>query len=297
MSETVHVLLPVHNRSELTRRFLRCLRSQTYPRIRVLVIDDGSRDATAAVIEAEYPAAHVLHGDGRWWWAGCLQEGFDWLRSRQIPDSDLVLIANDDTTFDADYIERAVAFLRGRSRCLLCSQLRDPLTGVVRQSGVEADLRRFAFRVAEDPSRINCLPTRGLFLRWGDMRRIGGFHRHLLPHYWSDYEYTLRAHRLGFACLTDSSVAVTANADSTGERDLDRLVGWTFVRSLFSIRTPLNPVYRTSFVLFACPGAWKFINVFNVWGRALARIAWQGVVRRPFPRERGMNAAAPSPHE
>ncbi len=294
MSETVHILLPVHNRAELTRRFLRCVRAQSHPRVRVIVIDDGSSDGTPEIVLTEYPGAAVLRGNGNWWWAGCLQEGFRRLRGEDLPGSDVILIANDDTTFEADYLARALEFLRRHGSILLCSQRRDPMTGTILESGIEADMRHFVFRVADSPSRINCLPTRGLFLRWGDMQRIGGFQRYLLPHYWSDYEYTMRARRMGFACRTDRSVVLTAQLETTGERDLDRLVGWTFVRRLFSIKTPLNPVYRTSFVLLASPGVWKLVNVCNVWGRAMVRLVWQGLARRPFPRERVTMVATPS---
>jgi GT2 family glycosyltransferase len=297
MSETVHVLLPVHNRGELTRRFVRCLRAQSYRRIRLMVIDDGSSDATEAIVGAEYPGATIVRGTGRWWWAGCLQEGFNALGREGPPEADIVLIANDDTSFEPDYVARAVEFLRANDKTLLGSQHRDPATGSIVESGIEADLRRFAFRVAASPSRINCLSTRGLFLRWGDMQAIGGFHRYLLPHYWSDYEYTSRAFRRGFACRTDRSVVLDARLDTTGDRDLDTLVGWTFVRRVFSVRSPLNPLYRTSFVLLASPGIWKLVNLFNVWGRALFRLAWQGIARRRFPRGRMTLAATPSGRE
>jgi GT2 family glycosyltransferase len=281
---TVFVMVPVHNRREITFKFLSCLKTQSYPRLRLSVIDDGSTDGTGELVRQMFPEAEILTGDGSLWWSGCMQKGYGWLLRNGLADEDMVLIANDDITFGPDFIARAVTALREMPGALLGAQLLDLSLETVSESGVHADLRRFVFRVAEEPDQINCLPTRALLLRWEDMRRIGGFHPRLLPHYWADYEYTIRAHRLGLRCFTTPDVVVTADLGATGYRNLDALVGWRFLRQLFSVKTPLNPLYRTSFVILASSGVWKLINTFNVWIRAGVRIIWQGVLHRQFPR-------------
>jgi GT2 family glycosyltransferase len=292
MIDTVYVLLPVHNRRETTLRFIGCLRAQTYPRVRLLVIDDGSTDGTAEAVLKAYPEADVIRGSGAWWWAGCLQHGLDWLAARRVTDSDIVLIANDDTTFGRDYIERAVAFLAAHTRCLLLSRSRDAVTGEVRETGVHADFLRFRFPVARRSEEINCLSSRGLFMRWADAREIGGFHPRMLPHYWSDLEYTLRARRHGFTCATDASVLLDADAKATGFHHLDHLTGPTFIRRLFSVRTPVNPIYTSGFVLLAAPLPLLLPNLIRVWLAAAAKIVWQGVLRRPRGRGTGSHEVA-----
>ena len=281
---TVFVLLPVHNRQQVTRKFMGSLGAQTYQSLRLIVIDDGSTDGTAAMIKQLRPDAEIVKGDGNWWWGGCMQRGYQWLLKHDPRQEDIVLIANDDIIFSSNFIEKAVAALVGEQSALLGAQLQDSATGRVLESGVHADLRRFSFRAAESAQEINCLPARALLLRWADMRRIGGFHPLLLPHYWADYEYTLRAFRLGIPCITRPDVCVTADMGTTGYHDLDGLAGWRFLRRLFSVKTPLNPLYRTSFVVIASPWAWKVVNVANVWLRAGFRIVWQGILHQRFPR-------------
>lgn len=282
--ETVFILLPVHNRRELTRRFLGCLRVQTCPGLRLLVIDDGSTDGTEAMVRAEYPSAACIRGEGYWWWGGSLQRGFEWLQEQRPQDNDLVLIINDDTEFDADYIGNAMRILRQRPDCLLLSRVVDPRDGTIMETGVEADFRRMTFRIASNPERINCLSTRGLFLRWATMRKLGSFRPRLLPHYWSDYEYTLRAARHGFPCVTDAAVALRSRPELTGNRWLDDLTGRDLVRQLFSIKCPANPVYSTIFVMLAAPLRWIPTALLLVWGRSLARLVWQGLLQRPMTR-------------
>ena len=281
---TVFVLLPVHNRRELTRKFIDCLTAQTYPKVQLVVIDDGSTDGTADMVRQKLPTAVVLEGTGDWWWSGSMQRGYEWL-SRHGPNfQDMVLLANDDVTFAPDFVARAVERLHQMPHTLLGARLINEC-GAVLETGVEANLHRFTFQTAHAADLINCLPTRALFLRWVDMRRVGRFHPILLPQYWADYEYTLRAHRLGMRCVTSSQVTISADMNATGYHALDDLVGWQFLERLFSIKTPLNPVHRTWFVLYACTWLWKPVALANVWLRAGFRIGWQGILRRPFPRK------------
>jgi GT2 family glycosyltransferase len=236
-----------------------------------------------------YPAVEVIRGPGTWWWAGCLQHGIEWLAGHGVSDSDVVLIANDDTTFDTDYIERAVAYLATHKRSLLLSRSRDPATGEVHETGVHADFLRFRFATARGSQEINCLASRGLFLRWADIRQVGGFHTRLLPHYWSDLEYTRRAYRRGLACTTDASVCLVASPEATGHHYLNHLTGFAFVRRLFSVKTPTNPVYASSFVLLAAPLLLILPALLRVWLVAAAKIIWQGALgqqRRARPGTR-----------
>jgi GT2 family glycosyltransferase len=280
----VFVLLPVHNRREITRKFVGCLAKQTYRPVHLVLIDDGSNDGTADMVKEILPDAQIVTGDGSWWWSGCMQRGYERLLDPEPSPDDMVLIANDDITYERNFIEIAVRVLAEAPHSLLGAQLRDPEDGGLLESGVNVDMHRFVFRTADSAQQINCLPTRALMLRWGDMRRIGGFHPQLLPQYWADYEYTIRAVRRGLRCFTSPSVAVTADLEATGQRDLDSLVGWRFMRQLFSIKTPLNPLYRTSFAILASSGPWKLVNMLNVWARAGFRIVWQGILRQRFPR-------------
>lgn len=281
----VFVLLPVHNRREITRKFIACLVAQTHPRTQLIVIDDGSTDDTAAMVMRADPKAVIIKGNGNLWWSGSMQRGYEWLLRHGPADDDVVLLANDDIGFEPDLLKRAVSCLDAQPYALLGARLLDRNNDVPLETGVHANLRRFTFRTVRPEENIDCLPTRALFLRWSDMRRLGGFHPRLLPQYWADYEYTLRARRFNLRCVTRGDVTIRANMETTGQHDLDALTGWKFLRCLFSVKTPLNPVYRTCFVLLASSWLWKPVNVVNVWCRAGVRILWQGILHLHFPRK------------
>ncbi|MGH6630763.1 MAG: glycosyltransferase family 2 protein, partial [Burkholderiales bacterium] len=193
--EKVFIVLPVHNRREVTRKFVECLKRQTYAPYHLILVDDGSTDGTAEMVREGIPGATVIRGNGGWWWAGSLQQGLNWLKAAQPVTGDVVLFINDDVLFDRVYLRSALDVLRVNPGSMLLSRLRDPRSGEVRESGVHADLRRMNFTIASSAAEVNCLSTRGLFIKWGDVTKISNFHPSFLPHYWSDYEYTIRATR------------------------------------------------------------------------------------------------------
>lgn len=265
MTERIHVLVPVHNRRETTRSFVECLIKQTYPHYHLILVDDGSSDGTAEMVRERVRDATVIRGNGRWWWAGSLQKGLDWLKAANVPDGDVVLFINDDVLFGHDYLDRAIEVLRHNPASMVLSRLLDRETGEVRESGVHADFRKMTFTVASASPQINCLSTRGLFIRWPDVRRIGDFHPRALPHYLSDYEYTIRGHRRGLACVTSESLALEMDMAKTGFRDFGQDGFGAFVRRYFSNRSASNPVHWSMFMLLAAPFPWKLVNVIRVW--------------------------------
>jgi predicted SAM-dependent methyltransferase/GT2 family glycosyltransferase len=259
--QKVYILLPVHNRNAVTEQFIDCLAAQTYANYHLVLIDDGSTDGTAEMVQARIKELTVLKGRGDWWWAGSLQQGIRWLRGRSLSRQDVILIVNDDVAFPPDFLERAVAILRQQPDTLVLSQLQNETTGEPMESGISVDWKSFTFDVAESPEKINCLSTRGLFLRWGDMEKIGGFYPNLLPHYWSDYEFTLRAAKRGFRLVTSPQLLVRSIVHGASQASLDNLNLSGFIKTLFSMKTSYHPLHRYAFVLLACPVKWIPMNL------------------------------------
>jgi glycosyltransferase involved in cell wall biosynthesis len=63
MSDLVSVIVPAHNAAPFLEETVRSALAQTYPQLEILVVDDASRDETAAIaarIEASDPRVRVL---------------------------------------------------------------------------------------------------------------------------------------------------------------------------------------------------------------------------------------------
>ena len=203
----------------------------------------------------------VIRGNGDWWWAGCLQQGFNFLKKKGLSYDDYVLITNDDIVFNKEFLAKGISILDKNKHTLLLAQYQDVDNSPPQETGIHLDLKKFSIRWASSSEDINCLSTKGLFLKWKDFDDIGGFHPTILPHYWSDYEFTIRAHKKGYRCLTTPDLTISPKLHENGyllssRIELDNSSYFPRLGSLFSIRRIHNPIYLISFIFLVCPIRW-----------------------------------------
>jgi hypothetical protein len=139
--------------------------------------------------------------------------------------------------------------------------------------GIHADWKRLKFLLDTNPDKINCASTRGLFLSVSDFLNIGGFYPHILPHYASDYEFTVRAYNKGYALVADEHLKLYANESATGIYNFknEKTYG-DFLKHLFSKKYTLHPIYYSNFILLACPWPWKIFHLLIFWLSSLWKI-------------------------
>ena len=277
----IYVLLPVHNRRQVTEKFMRCLLRQSDANFHLVLVDDGCSDGTAEMVRRTGAPLTVITGRGDWWWAGSLQQAYVWLQARPRDGSEIVLIMNDDTEFEADFLAAGRAGLGCAPRTLLRARQHSS-TGEFLDAGVKAVWSKLQFLPTRDPAEVDCFGTRGLFVRLADFLDLGGFHPRLLPHYASDYEFTLRARRRGYRLTSDPGVKLRIDATTTGDLHARAASLRDFLGRCFSKRFAGNPLYLTSFVLLACPPAWILPNLLRIWyGFLLQAKAAAAAGRRP----------------
>ena len=61
----VSVVIPTYNRADFLREAIASALQQDYPNVELIVVDDGSRDDTAAVVGEFGPAVHYLWQENR----------------------------------------------------------------------------------------------------------------------------------------------------------------------------------------------------------------------------------------
>lgn len=114
----VEIVAPVHNRKEIT---LQCLRSlsrldQSGLDVHVVIVDDGSTDGTARAIRQEFPSVEVIDGDGSLWFTEGTNAG---IRAAQKHDPKYLLLINDDSVFDPDFLRHLVATAERHPRSII----------------------------------------------------------------------------------------------------------------------------------------------------------------------------------
>jgi GT2 family glycosyltransferase len=291
----IYIVLPVHNRRAVTERFVKALLAQVDADYRLMLVDDGCTDGTAAMVHAMLPADRlvVLEGNGQLWWAGALQ--LAWRHLSTLPAQaagDAVLLINDDVTFDRDFLSGGLAVLAENPQACIQAMGIDPATGE-RDLGAVVDLTRLRFRAARRGETPHCLSTRGLLMSSSTFVGSGGFRPHKLPHYLSDYEFTLRLARGGAALLCDPRFRLVADHSTSGDEGFDGSRLRDYLERSLSNRAKYNPKHWAALACMVSPWWAVPLLVARIWlgfGRKALR-----VVLRP-PAERVATADKPAQH-
>lgn len=264
----IHILLPVHNRAVITAGFADALMRQDLDNYRLILIDDGCTDDTVDRVRQRIPAhrLHVLRGDGSLWWAGALQLGYEFLRTQAIADDDAVLIVNDDISFEPDFLRNGLQALATWPQAAIQAIGHDRESGVL-DLGVLINLWTLRFRAATPEQPANCLSTRGLIMRAAIFKTSGGLYPQRLPHYMSDYEFTLRLKRRDVDLRCDQRFRATVRLELTGQ-GYYRSDGFAaFWAEAFSNRAKYNPRHTSAFVMMTCPMWVVPIHLTRIWLR------------------------------
>ena len=208
----VWLIIPVHNRRETTRKCLDNLASLGLPKdFSICVVDDGCTDGTSEMLAKEYPAVHVLKGDGNLYWGGGIAKGMEaaraakaeihlWLNDDCLPaKGSLELLVNrvretrgicGGVCYDPDDTNRLT--YEGTPLCPLPTRIEAQGAGAVLAESLNGNLVAIHASVVD---AIGLLPAAHL------------------PHFGGDIVYTLRAHRCG------RPVEIHPGAEAVNRRD------------------------------------------------------------------------------
>lgn len=278
ITNKIYIILPVYNRRETTQEFIECLLAQTYQNYHLILVDDGSTDGTEDMVRSKVRSLTVIRGQGDWWWAGGLQQGINWIHQNNVKESDIVLMANDDITFDQFFLEKAVNSLNNQPHSLLITQVFGVESGRLFSMLSKANVNNLTFTKANSPEEINCCDTRALFLKYADLVRVGNFHPRFLPHYLSDCEFTLRASRKGIKILihNDLKAFIDEKIQFTEAKYFENASFPDFISRCFSNKYPCNPLAWSSFAILVSPKQLIPLNLLRVWKGAIYRIVGYG---------------------
>jgi GT2 family glycosyltransferase len=251
----IYIILPVHNRKKVTELFIKALLPQTYNEFKLILVDDDSTDDTDKMVLSYLPDSVILKGDGNLWWSGGLQKGYEWVIENGL-DEDICLLINDDTTFDENFLKIGYGIIHDNKKTLLSAKSYSSASKKSLGTGVKFNFKDLTFARATKTTEINCLSTRGLFLRISDFKDIGGFYPKALPHYLSDYEFTIRANNLGFRLVVNDKLKLFVDEETTGLHTIKGEGIVDYWRKYFSYRNSSNPFHWIVFIWLVVP--WKY---------------------------------------
>jgi rhamnopyranosyl-N-acetylglucosaminyl-diphospho-decaprenol beta-1,3/1,4-galactofuranosyltransferase len=116
----IAALILTHNRSAVLQGCIRRVESQSTPPQAIFVVDNGSTDGTAEIVESQFPRVHVLRMKQNLGSAGGFHEGMKWVFEK---DYDWIWVLDDDALpapGALDALTRSPEFQHPKTGALLC---------------------------------------------------------------------------------------------------------------------------------------------------------------------------------
>ena len=257
----IYIITAVHNRKVITEKFVDLLKRQTYSDIQLVLVDDGSSDGTSEVVLKKMPNSTIIRGDGNLWWGGALHKAYQWINNNLKENHmDYIMISNDDVTFDEKYLEIALKHLKEFPDALIAGKGYSSNSGKLLDTVLNINYKKKWNESIYEPAINNtgkCVSTRSLFMRIDTFLKVGDFHPILLPHYGSDYEWTIRASRKKFKIYNFDDLNFYYDENLTGYNFYDELT----VKRIFSKRSITNPIYKITYIMLTAPLQYLFIEI------------------------------------
>lgn len=283
---TVFAVIPVFNRLHFTRECIAHLKAQTYRPIRIVVADGGSTDGTIEAIRTGHPDVTVLTTATELWWAGSMAMGIEHVLDASNDEGDCVLMMNNDTMIQDDYVETLVRASQAYDAAVgaLVVDSRNP--GLVLDAGeyIEWPSYSFPVKTSLDPDEQFCddvdvLPGRGSLIPLKMIRQAGNVDARMLPHYLADYEFFYRLKQHGFKLGVCYETKILAHIEETGIVPSAATTGFAPVwRELFSRRSMSNVIDHWHFVGRHAPPEFRF----EIRCRLMKRIVADLTLRTPL---------------
>lgn len=281
---TVYCLIPVHNRIDATKGVLRALERQSFQNIVTIVIDDGSTDGTREYIRLYHPRVIVIEGDGSLWWTGAIAKGLKHILSF-ANNEDYVLLQNNDTSFAENYVSELVRVSKRYPCAVVGSPLRDisspeniisigPEVNYLKVriedvwKKMDANDKKKLLASLPEVIKLDALSGRGTLYPVDLIRKIGLVRYKLLPHYWADYEFSVRAKKAGAKLLVAMHAPVLSETSISGIRGTDSSI----VQTLFSRKSQSNIIHTIVFYTLSGPWILRVTSVVRIvllgmWGK------------------------------
>lgn len=224
--KTLTAILTCHNRRQTTLSCLEHLHRQqglSSLRLRVVLVDDGSTDGTAAAVREAFPDVRILHGSGDLYWAGGMRLGF---AAARAVGADYYLWLNDDTQLRPDALRRLFDALEEvddseEPEAIIVGTTADPETGRPTYGGrVRCSwwhpLKYTLVQAASNPTPCEVMNGNCVLIPNAAARTVGGIDPHF-THAIADFDYAMRARRLGIDIwVAPGIVGTCAKNDPSG---------------------------------------------------------------------------------
>ena len=217
-----------HNRKNKTIGALKALHSQSalnHVKLDVVLVNDGCTDGTVEAVREAYPEIHIIHGDGKLYWAGGMRAAWDYVKRENL-DFDQLLVFNDDidlyeTALETLLEDHNLLSRDGIREIAVTGNFLDPAKKVITYGGWVRSSRWHPLRMSldssnlelEKPTVVDTLNMNFSLINRQAIER-NGFLADYFVHHGADFEFGLRVTKSGGVVASSSKVVGTCERNS-----------------------------------------------------------------------------------
>ena len=242
----IYVIIPVYNRIHYTKKIISCLRSQTLRNnIKIIVVDDGSTDGTGKWLKKQNDV-ETLKGNGKLLWSGAVNLAIKNI-FKKGSKNDWILLINNDVEIKNNYVEFLYNVARNNYPAAVGSIVKSKneklisigakiLTNKLKVKEIYNN--KFIFKESKILKNIDVLSGRGVLYPLKSIIEVNGLRPNLIPHYFADYDLSLRVKKKGYNLLISMKAVIYSddNFDLVKEkRKKENIIYKNFARKSSSL--------------------------------------------------------------
>lgn len=242
----IYVIIPLYNRINYTKKIISCLREQTLrSNIKIIVVDDGSTDGTGKWLKKQNDI-ETLRGNGKLLWAGAVNLAIKNILKKGTKN-DWILLINNDVEIKNNYVEILYNIARNNYPAVVGSIVKSKNEKLIsigpkilthKLKVKEIYNNKFTFKKSEISRNIDVLSGRGVLYPLKSIIEVNGLRPNLIPHYFADYDLSLRVKKKGYNLLISMNAVVYSddNFDLVKEkRKKENIIYKNFARKSSSL--------------------------------------------------------------
>ena len=217
----IYVLIPVFNRLHCTKKIIKCLREQTLKEnLKIYVVDDGSKDGTGDWLNKQFDI-NIVQGNGKLFWSGAINLGLRNIFKNSNPD-DWLLLINNDVLIKSDYVESLFKIAKKNYPAAIGSIIKNK-NGEIVSVGPKINTKSLEIKDLNDFKKIfkhkkllkdvDALSGRGVIYPLKSIVEVNGINQRIFPHYFADYELSLRIKKKGYNLMLSKDAYVLSDED------------------------------------------------------------------------------------
>lgn len=206
----IYCIIPLYNRVDLTKKLFNCLLKQTlYKKLKIIFIDDGSKDETKAFLEKNKEKIFLsLNGDGNLFWGGCINLALKEIK-HLINPKDYVILFNNDTKFNTLFIQQLVK--ESNNGKYIVASYQQSASGEY-NGGYFIDFPKCRIHPKINNEPVNAAIGRGLLLPANTLKDLSRINTLIYKSAFGDIHFTNKLNDLGWGIIS-SKKAITTETD------------------------------------------------------------------------------------